>query len=195
MIRFSLSAVVSASLGERGRGRDGDLDGQRASRAVTPAGRGPADALISAAAQDGSLVAELLAHLHGMQRDGSIRVWHEGHAAPGCDARARARLAAATADLVLVLLSADFLALCADERDEMRIAVDRHRAGLARLVPIVVRPCDLSGSPFAELESLPRGALPVTRWPDRDEAWVRVVEGIRSAIRGDRGPSSRRDGR
>ncbi|WP_437667498.1 hypothetical protein [Sorangium sp. So ce1182] len=83
-----------------------------------------------------------------------------------------------------MLVSADFVASdhCYDK--EMMRALERHDAGEAHVIPIVLRPSDWSRCPFTTLQALPTDARAVTRWEDRDEAWADVVKGIRGAIAG-----------
>jgi len=65
---------------------------------------------------------------------------------------------------------------------EMQRAIERHDAGNARVIPIILRPCDWKGSPFSKLQILPKDGKPVTQWSDRDSAFLNVVEGIRRAV-------------
>ena len=68
------------------------------------------------------------------------------------------------ADVVLLLISADFLAsdYCYDT--EMKRALEKHKAGKARVIPIIIRPVDWKGAPFGELQALPKNAKAVTSW-------------------------------
>ena len=88
------------------------------------------------------------------------------------------------ADVVLLLVSADFLAsdYCYDR--EMTRALERDDAGDARVIPVILRSVDWHGAQFAKLQALPKDARPVTSWPDRDEAFTDVARGIRQVRRG-----------
>ncbi len=48
--------------------------------------------------------------------------------------------------------------------------------------PIIMKSCDWSGAPFGKLQALPKNAKPVTKWDDRDEAFLNVAQGIRRAV-------------
>lgn len=41
--------------------------------------------------------------------------------------------------------------------------MQRHQAGLARVIPILLRAVDWKGAPFSELQMLPENAIPVAR--------------------------------
>jgi hypothetical protein len=64
----------------------------------------------------------------------------------------------------------------------MTQAIARHNANQARVLPIILRPTDWKGAPFAKLKILPTEGKPVTRWPTHDDAFEDVVQGIREAI-------------
>jgi tetratricopeptide (TPR) repeat protein len=121
-------------------------------------------------------------HLAALRREGAIETWHGHRIAPGEDWRAGIGKALREADLILLLISADFLAsdFCVDE--QMTHAIERHRQGAAHVIPIAVRPVDWGRLPFASLPALPRDRRPVTLWPDIDEAWTNVAEGIRRVV-------------
>jgi Effector-associated domain 9 len=65
----------------------------------------------------------------------------------------------------------------------MMRAMERHEIGEARVVPIILTPVEgWMHSPFAKLQVLPKDGKPVTKWDDRDEAFVNVAQGIRRSI-------------
>jgi outer membrane protein assembly factor BamB len=61
-------------------------------------------------------------------------------------------------------------------------AIDRHRAGEARVVPVLLRPADWTNAPFSVLQVLPLNAQPVTLWPDHDAAFEDVAQGVRRVV-------------
>ena len=76
----------------------------------------------------------------------------------------------------------DFLAsdYCYDV--EMKRAIERHEAGQAHVIPIIIRPCDWHMTPFGKLQALPRDGKPVASWGDRDSAFADVVLGIKRIL-------------
>ena len=87
-------------------------------------------------------------------------------------------LAAYKADVILLLLSADFFNsdYCYDE--ELRIALERHEREDAVLVPVLARPCQWKQTDLAAIHGLPKDMRAVSLWEDRDLAWNDVAEGI-----------------
>ncbi|HYO57804.1 MAG TPA: TIR domain-containing protein [Archangium sp.] len=87
-----------------------------------------------------------------------------------------------TADIVLLLVSANFLNsdYCHDR--EMEVALERHENGEGVVIPVLARHVDWEGAKFSHLQSLPTSMRPVTSWQDRDEAWTDVAKGIRRTV-------------
>jgi hypothetical protein len=140
------------------------------------------ETFISYSHQDNDLRQEFEAHLALLRRQALLAAWHDRMIAPGDNWKGHVDSRLNRAELVLLLVSADFLAsdYCYD--CEMKRALERHKGGEARVIPILLRPCDWKTSELGGLHSLPRDGVPVTTWRNRDEAWVDVVEGLRSAL-------------
>ena len=138
--------------------------------------------------RDAELREELERHLSILKRSGLVHVWFDRAIDAGTEWAGQIDEHLAKADIILLLISADFLAsdYCYDV--EMKRALERHQAGAAVVIPIILRPVDWSGAPFAKLQCLPSHAVPVTSWANRDEAFRDVAEGIRRAILKATGP-------
>lgn len=87
-----------------------------------------------------------------------------------------------TASVILLLISADFLASDYCYGVEMQKALERHRAGMAHVIPILLRPVDRCNAPFAHLSCLPSNEKPITSWSNQDKAFLDVAIGIRTLL-------------
>jgi hypothetical protein len=89
-----------------------------------------------------------------------------------------------TAQIILLLISADFLASTYCYDIEVKRTMERHNAGEARVIPIILRPCDWHTAPFGKLQALPTDGKPVDsrNWYNKDEAFHNITQGIRKAI-------------
>src|SRR6266566_7385223 len=85
---------------------------------------------------------QLATHLSQLKRDGLIEEWSDQQILAGSDRVQAIDQALHSAQIILLLISADFLASDACYQIEMQQALERHRAGVARVIPIIVRPCD-----------------------------------------------------
>ncbi|MCP3960256.1 MAG: TIR domain-containing protein [bacterium] len=141
------------------------------------------DVFFSYSHRDEELRDALATHLALLKREGEIRPWHDRGIGGGREWEGEIDEHLESADLILLLISPNFIAsdYCFDR--EMTRALERHEAGEARVVPVILRPTDWQTAPFARLQALPRDGRPVTQWPNRDEALLDVVRGLRSVIR------------
>jgi hypothetical protein len=79
-------------------------------------------------------------------------------------------------------LSADFLASRYCYEIELKRAMERHEAGEAVVIPVILRPCDWANALFSKLQCLPKDARAVTNWKSHDDAFITVAQGIRAAV-------------
>lgn len=85
--------------------------------------------------------------------------------------------------MILLLVSADFVASDYCWEKEMIRARERHEKREAVVVPVVLRDVNWGSAPFAKLQALPKDALPVTKWTDKGSAWRNVAGGIEKAAK------------
>src|SRR6266702_4394560 len=142
----------------------------------------PITLFYSYAHEDELLRNQLEKHLSLLRRQGLISEWYDRQILAGDEWAHDIDEHLETAWIILLLISPDFLAsdYCYDI--EMRRALERHSRGEARVIPIILRPCDWRSSPFAHLQCLPRDGRPITQWKNQDEALVTVAKGLRAAI-------------
>ena len=139
------------------------------------------DIFYSYAHEDEPLRDELAGHLRILERRGVIRSWADRDIVPGQDWSREIATALESADLVLLLVSSDFINSDYIWGVELATAMRRHREGEAKVIPVMIRACDIEGAPFSSLQGLPTDLRAVTSWPNRDEAWTDVAKGIRRA--------------
>jgi len=146
---------------------------------MTPKPAGPPKLFFSYAHQDEAMRDKLATHLKLLQRQGKIAAWHDRQIEAGSEWRQEIEQELNSADIIVLLISNDFLAsdFCYDV--ELQRAIERHNAGEAVVIPVILRPCDWAGAPFSKLQALPKNAQPVSRWPDEDEAYLNIAEGVR----------------
>lgn len=125
---------------------------------------------------------ELEKHLSLLKREHVITGWHDRKITAGEEWKGRIDEQLNEAHIILLLVSADFLAsdYCYDI--EVKRALERHNIGEARVIPIILRDVDWASAPFGKLQALPTDAKPVSSWRSRDKAFKNISEGIRRAI-------------
>ncbi len=137
--------------------------------------------------KDEDLRNQLETHLKLLERQGVIAPWHDRLIGAGEEWKGQISDNLEKAEIVLLLISSDFIAsdYCYDI--EMNRALQGHDAGEARVIPVILRPCDWSSAPFGKLQALPKDGKAATMWRPRDKAWNNVAEGIKRAAEEMRG--------
>lgn len=138
----------------------------------------------SYAREDERLRKKLETHLGLLQQQGLITGWHDRNISAGTEWAQEINDNLNTAQIILLLVSASFLASQYCYSREMIRALERHADGSARVIPIILRPVYWENAPFSHLQVLPKDAKPITKWANQDEAFFDVVKGIRDAIEG-----------
>ena len=141
-----------------------------------------ATVLFSYSHRDEQLRDELAAHLASLRREGLIEAWHDRRIVAGqpIDATIAAHLEAA--DIILVLVSSDFMNSDYCYEIEMRRAMERQESSEAIVIPVILRPCEWRGAPFGRLLAAPKDGKAVTTWQNHDEAFHDVTQSVRAAI-------------
>lgn len=126
---------------------------------------------------------ELETHLASLKRQGIIETWHDRRIGAGKEIDSEISENLETADIILLLASSDFIAskYCIDI--EVTRALERHEKGEARVIPVIIRPCDWHDLPFGKLNALPIDGRPVSKFPDIDDAFLEITKGIKDAAR------------
>jgi hypothetical protein len=131
---------------------------------------------------DEALRDKLAKHLSPLEREGLIQSWHDRHIRPGRDWENEIDTSLDSAGVILLLISPDFIASEYCYGKEVKRALERHRIGEARAIPVILRPVDWHGTPIAKLQALPKDGRPVTQWSDQDAAFLDVAKGVRDAV-------------
>lgn len=142
----------------------------------------PVDVFISYAAADDAFCRQLESHLSPLTQRNLISTWHPRKIVPGEDYNSIISEKLEGAHLILLLLSPDFLASSYLYGTELKRALERNSAGTAKVVPIIIRPFDISPTPFKGLSKLPANGEAVTKWSNNDAAWADIVRAIRHLL-------------
>ena len=142
----------------------------------------PVRLFISYAAKDDDLVAQLKKHLSLLKRQSLIEAWTDRPLLADQDFQGVIDERLEIADIVVLLVTPSFMASSYCYEGEMERALELNRQGEIRVIPVLSRPCDLTGAPFSNLRGLPSNGLPVSKWSDADEAWMNVVQGLRQVV-------------
>lgn len=138
---------------------------------------------ISYAYKDMEFKNELQNHLSGLKRMQLIKDWEGRAILPGEEWEEEIRQKLEQAEVVLFLVSSDFLASDYIHDVEIKKTFERYAQGKVRIIPIIVRPCDFKSLAINRYQALPDGAKAISLWPNRDEAYLNIVNRIREVIK------------
>jgi hypothetical protein len=156
--------------------------GSSDSRVVASVVPRPLSVFFSYSHKDETLRDELAKHLSILQRQGVIQTWHDRRISAGTEWAGQIDDNLNTADIILLLISSDFLASTYCYDVELKRAMERHEEKTARVIPVILRAVDWHDASFGELQALPKDAKPITSWSNQDEAFADVAKGIRNAV-------------
>ncbi|MFO1184680.1 MAG: toll/interleukin-1 receptor domain-containing protein [Bauldia sp.] len=122
----------------------------------------------------------LLKHLRPLTRMKLIETWNDAQILAGEDWGNRISEELERADIILLLISIDFINSEYCYGIEMERAIERHQTGGARLIPVIYRPCIWGHAPFASIQALPKDAKPITSWMSSDEGFASVAQGVKA---------------
>ena len=130
------------------------------------------------AREDKELLNKLEVHLSSLKRQKLISTWYDREITPGSEWKSEIDSHLNTAQIVLLLVSPHFINSDYCYGIEMQKALENHKTGTSRVIPIILRPVYWKGAPFSHLQVLPSNALPLTSWQDQDAALVEITEYI-----------------
>src|SRR6266699_4226624 len=136
--------------------------------------------------EDEAMLKKLKTQLRPLQRQGLINeLWYDREIRAGRDWEQEIVTHLNTSQIILLLVSADFIDSEYCYSKEMQRAIERHGRGEARVIPIILRHVHWQETPLGKLQALPTDANPIlgNSWHDLDEAFYNVVDGVRKAIK------------
>ena len=142
----------------------------------------PLNVFYSYSHKDEKLLEKLMAHVSSLEHSQAVAGWSDGKITAGGDWRQEIGDALEAADVILLLVSADFMKSEFCQSVELKRAIERHDKDRALVIPILLRPCDTKGTVLEKFQCIPKGAKPVTEWANRDRAFVDIVQRIRTAL-------------
>ena len=132
--------------------------------------------------KDEELRDALEVHLAMLKRQGLIEAFHDRRIVAGEPLGDTIDAYLEAADVILCLLSPDFIASEYCYSREMGRALERHKNGEAQVIPVILRHCEWQHTPLKDLRGTPRDNKPIKAWGDADEALKDVATDVRRAV-------------
>ena len=125
---------------------------------------------------------ELEKHLSPLKRMGRIEPWHDRRINPGDEFDAEIGQHFAEADIILLLISHDFIASNYCFEIEMQNSLDRHERGEAIVIPVILKSCAWKKLPFGKLLAATIDGKPIIKFSHIDDGFVEVVNAVSKAL-------------
>ncbi len=137
---------------------------------------------IAYAREDEKYLNRLRVYLSPLERNQTIKIWYDGEIVPGSVWEESIKTHIHSANIILLLVSADSLASDYFYNQEMSDALKRHEKGDAIVVPVILRDCNWELTQLRPLQALPKDAKPISLWNEPDAAYASVVRGLDKCI-------------
>jgi hypothetical protein len=140
---------------------------------------------IAYADEDESYARELTDFLDPLQEKGAVQVSHKAELPPGVDADEAITAALTEASVILLVISADFLADYLIKERELAIALERADNRSATVIPVIARACDWkTNSGLRKLAPLPLNGTPIqsNHWTSPDDAYLHIIKNLKKRI-------------
>ena len=133
---------------------------------------------ISYAHKDEELRQELEKHLAELERQKIVTTWSDEQIRPGEELDNAIQKELERADIILLLVSPDFLASTYCREVETVKALEQRNTRGSITIPVILRPCDWQRAPFGRLKALPKDGKPVVQYPSRDDAFLEIAKAL-----------------
>ena len=120
-------------------------------------------------------------HLGPLKRNGWIHTWDDQQIPAGTEWEPEREAHLHTAHLLVLLVSADFLA-SESGAHMIQVALQRHQTGEAIVIPILVRAANWEETDLQTLQMLPREQKAITTWTDQDDIWHEITREIQRVV-------------
>jgi|GEM_PF-1612497 len=142
----------------------------------------PTNIFIAYHVKDTEILDNLRAHLSPLERTEGVKIWYDGKVNAGSETLVEIRRAMSEADIILLLVSSNFIVsdFCYDTI--MKNAIVMHNDGKVKVIPVIVRNCMWDEMPFSHLRKLPLGDIPITSWDNPDEPYTQIARELKKLI-------------
>lgn len=138
---------------------------------------------ISYSHKDSKYKVDLLSHLKSIELTHNVDVWHDGKILAGDTIDSEVLIQLGISDVVLLLISPNFLASSYCIQVELNKAIERHKKGQCIVVPVILSETIIDDSlPFSKLLRVPEDGKPIQKFKPQNNGYVNAVAKIKQMI-------------
>lgn len=117
-----------------------------------------------------------------LKRSEKIEAWNDEELLPGSSFDDEIKQKLEQSDIIILLISSDFINSDYCYEIEMQNAMTRAEKKECHVVPVIVRACLWKKTPLGNIIALPKDGKPVKTYEDMDEAYLEIAEGIEKIV-------------
>lgn len=137
---------------------------------------------ISYSHKDDSHKNKFITHLSSLVRNEEIEIWHDRKILPSQDWSKEISEKLESSDIVICLISADFIASTYCYGKELSRSLELQEEGKLKCICIILKPCDWHDLPLSKFQCIPEDGKPITKWSNQDSAWLDCTKKIKSTL-------------
>jgi internalin A len=142
----------------------------------------PVKAFVSYSKEDSEYLKELHTALAVLKRLNKLQLWDDRSIEAGEEWEKVLLQELETADIVLCLVSGDFVASDFCYKKEFGAAMAAHQRGEKTVIPVLLRKTDWLDLPLSKIQGVPGDGEWISSAKNKDEAWSAVSERLRPAL-------------
>ncbi|MEO6039802.1 MAG: toll/interleukin-1 receptor domain-containing protein [Saprospiraceae bacterium] len=128
--------------------------------------------------EDKILKNEFTHHLSSLIRQNKVSVWDDRFVNPGDDWENKIFNYLYSSDIIVLLISHNYIASDFCFSKEMPIAIERSNNDGVFLIPVILNPCDWDSLPIGKIQTLPRNKRPISLWEEKSSAFKEIIDEI-----------------
>ncbi len=121
-------------------------------------------------------------HLAPLKRNNKVETWNDRKLLPGALFDDEIKNHLNEDEIIILLISADFINSDYCYEIEMMKALERMKNSDAIVIPIILRPCLWQETPLKDVQALPKDGTPISKYADTDDAYLEIVKSINDII-------------
>lgn len=121
-------------------------------------------------------------HFAPLKRSNKIETWNDRKLVPGTLFDDEIRKHLCEDEIIILLISADFINSDYCYEIEMMKALERMKNSDAIVIPIILRPCLWKETPLKDIQALPKNGTPISKYPDADDAYLEIVQSVNNIV-------------
>lgn len=121
-------------------------------------------------------------HFAALKRSDKVETWNDRRLVPGCKLDEDIKKHLGEDDIIILLISSDFIVSDYCYNIEMCKAIERVENRECIVIPIIVRPCLWTETPLKDILALPEDGKPISQFADCDEAYLEVVSAVNKML-------------